>query len=249
MIAVISDIHGNLEALEAVLADVDRHSVERLYCLGDIVGYGPNPKECVDLVSSRCGLSVLGDFESMLWDGPSEGSSEEQRAAVEWTRRQLNNMPTPGTDSDSRWEFLWSLRRSFVEGSFLFAHGSPREPTFEYVFPEDQYNRRKMEALFNCFESYCIVGHTHLPGVFPSVEQFVRPEDCELEFKLKSTKALINVGSVGQPRDGDLRASYVLLDENRVVFRRVDYDIDTTIRKIRGMPKCSRRALALFGGI
>jgi diadenosine tetraphosphatase ApaH/serine/threonine PP2A family protein phosphatase len=235
MIAVISDIHGNLEALEAVLADVDRFPVKQLYCLGDIVGYGPNPSECVDLVSSRCRISVLGDFESMLWDRLPEDSSQGQQSAVEWTRRQLNTMPAAGSTSDSRWEFLWSLRPSFVEGSFLFVHGSPRQPTFEYVFPEDIYNRRKMELLFECFESYCIVGHTHLPGVFPSVDEFVRPEDCSLEFRLTRPKALINVGSVGQPRDGDARACYVLLNEDRVVFRRVDYDVDTTMRKLRGM--------------
>jgi predicted phosphodiesterase len=114
----------------------------------------------------------------------------------------------------------------------MFVHGSPREPTNEYVFPEDIYNYRKMEALFNLVPKYCFQGHTHIPGVFTSKLEFVTPEDCNYEYRLTHEKAMINVGSVGQPRDSDPRACYVILDGDHVIFRRVEYPIDVVANKI-----------------
>jgi predicted phosphodiesterase len=228
MIAIISDIHGNLEALEAVLSDIHACGADDVYCLGDIVGHGPNPCECIDVVATSCSKSILGDCEAMLWDKPPIDSEIFDRI-VQRTRQQL--AAGPGS-SDARWEFLWSLPTSFAEEDILFVHGSPREPTREYVFPEDCYNSRKMDSLFDSFQAVCFTGHTHLPGVFPDLDNFRTPEELGFEYNLGDHKAIVNVGSVGQPRDGDLRACYVLLNDRRVTFRRVEYDMAKMRRKL-----------------
>ena len=111
------------------------------------------------------------------------------------------------------------------EGDFLFVHGSARNPLNEYVFPEDIYNPRKMEKIFQIVDKYCFQGHTHVPGIFTENLQFFSPADLGYTYKLDGKKTLINVGSVGQPRDGDRRACYVLLDKDVVTFRRVEYDV------------------------
>ena len=107
----------------------------------------------------------------------------------------------------------------------------------EYVFPEDIYNQRKMERIFALVEQYCFQGHTHIPGVFSERLSFVSPEEIEFRYELDSEKVLVNVGSVGQPRDGDPRACYVLLDGKTVHYRRVDYDFDKTAEKIYPIPE------------
>ena len=114
----------------------------------------------------------------------------------------------------------------------LFVHGSPRNPLNEYVFPEDIYNVRKIEKLFSLVQGCSFQGHTHVPGVFTERCQFLRPDQLGDGYLLGQEKAMVNVGSVGQPRDGDPRACYVVLEENRVTFRRVDYPIEKTAEKI-----------------
>lgn len=119
------------------------------------------------------------------------------------------------------------------EDDFLFVHGSACNPLDEYVFPEDIYNGRKMHAVFSLVRRYVFQGHTHLPGIFTEDLQFWPPDEIDYTYQLDRRKTLVNVGSVGQPRDGDWRACYALLDGNTVHFRRVEYDIGTTIQKIR----------------
>jgi diadenosine tetraphosphatase ApaH/serine/threonine PP2A family protein phosphatase len=116
-------------------------------------------------------------------------------------------------------------------------HGSPREPTNEYVFPEDVYNQRKMDNLFSRIEKYCFQGHTHIPGVFTSSMEFLTPEDCNYQYRMGDEKLMVNVGSVGQPRDGDTRACYVVLNDNTITFRRVEYPFSNTAEKIYGQPE------------
>ena len=111
-----------------------------------------------------------------------------------------------------RWDFLGELPRQYQEGDFLFVHGSARNPLNEYVFPEDIYNRRKMEKIFALVPKYAFQGHTHVPGVFTEDLRFLSPEDINYEYRLGEQKLMINVGSVGQPPDGDPRAYYVLID-------------------------------------
>ena len=136
--------------------------------------------------------------------------------------------------------FLAGLPRTHQEGDSLFVHGSPRNPLNEYVFPEDIYNQRKMGGIFPLVEKHCFQGHTHVPGVFTESLQddsyhFKSPEEIDYIHKLDARKTMINVGSVGQPRDGDWRACYALLDRDIVLFRRVEYDVDTTVKKIYGI--------------
>lgn len=234
--ALISDIHANLEALQAVLADIRAQGVQEIYCLGDIVGYGPNPCECLDEVMSKCTVTILGNHDQATLFDP-DGFNPVALQAVYWTREQLEHGPGNAAARNKRWDFLGELHRTHTSGNFLFVHGSPREPTNEYVFPEDIYNQRKMDALFGRIERYCFQGHTHLPGVFTTDYRFVSPEECSYQHRLDGQKTMVNVGSVGQPRDGDPRACYVILDEELVIFRRLDYDVEKTRKKIHGIPE------------
>ena len=139
--AIISDIHSNLEAFEAVLADIETQNVDQIYCLGDIIGYGPNPRECIDRVQ-QCDLCILGNHDQGALFDP-EGFSSGAERAIFWTRDQLES----GEDERAigRWNYLSELPRSHMEGDDLFVHGSARNPLNEYVFPEDVYNTRKIE--------------------------------------------------------------------------------------------------------
>jgi diadenosine tetraphosphatase ApaH/serine/threonine PP2A family protein phosphatase len=232
--ALISDIHSNLEALEAVLKDIDQQKIKEIYCLGDIVGYGPNPRECVDLVM-QCKLVLLGNHDQGAMFDP-EGFNPSAERAIFWTRAQLE-APTENREvKERRWEFLAERPRSYKEDGYLYVHGSARNPLNEYVFPEDVYNQRKMERIFALVERYCFQGHTHVPGIFTEDLQFHSPEEIEYCYHLDGRKTLCNIGSVGQPRDGDWRACYVLLDGDTIRYRRVEYDIDTTVEKIYAIP-------------
>jgi predicted phosphodiesterase len=209
--ALISDIHGNLEALEVVLDDIKAQGVSEIFCLGDIIGYGPNPRECIDLVMENCTVTLLGNHDQGAMFDP-DGFNIGAERAIFWTRDQLES-PNDRSNNERRWGFLGELPRSHRTGSFLFVHGSPRNPLSEYIFPEDIYNHRKMERLFQLVGQYCFQGHTHVPGIFTENLQFFSPEEIDLEYTLGDGKLMINVGSVGQPRDGDNRACYVILDD------------------------------------
>ena len=209
--ALISDIHGNLEALEVVLDDIKGQGIEEIFCLGDIIGYGPNPRECIDRVIENCKVTLLGNHDQGAMFDP-DGFNIGAERAIFWTREQLES-PSDRANNEKRWEFLGMLPRSHRQDSFLFVHGSPRNPLSEYIFPEDIYNHRKMERLFQLVEKYCFQGHTHVPGVFTEGYQFYAPEEIDHEYTLGEGKVMINVGSVGQPRDGDPRACYVILED------------------------------------
>lgn len=229
MRAIISDIHGNLEALEAVLADIRGQQISEIYCLGDIIGYGPNPRECIDLVMRNCQITILGNHDQAALFDP-DGFNAGAERAIFWTRHTLETGDPRA--NEQRWEYLGDLPRMRREDEFLFVHGSARNPLNEYVFPEDIYNQRKMERIFGLVDRYCFQGHTHIPGVFTEDYDFRSPEDLDYKLELAQQKVLINVGSVGQPRDGNNRSSYVILDGKTVFFRRVPYDFERTIAKI-----------------
>jgi diadenosine tetraphosphatase ApaH/serine/threonine PP2A family protein phosphatase len=238
--AIISDIHSNFEAFQAVLKDIQGHGVTEIYCLGDVVGYGPNPCECMDLVMA-CKVVLLGNHDQGAMFDP-DGFNGPAERAIFWTREQLESSAESRQAREKRWEFLAERPRTFRENGFLYVHGSARNPLNEYVFPEDIYNQRKMERIFALVEKYCFQGHTHVPGVFTEqvaedVYQFHSPEEIDYTHKLDSRKTLCNVGSVGQPRDGDWRACYVLLDGDVIRYRRVEYDIETTIKKVYAVPE------------
>jgi len=233
--AIISDIHSNLEALQAVLADIKSQNITEVYCLGDVVGYGPNPRECIDLVMD-CKIVLMGNHDQGAMFDP-DGFNASAERAIFWTRQQLELASDPRPLREKRWEFLAERPRSHRENGHLYVHGSARNPLNEYVFPEDIYNQRKMERIFALVDRYCFQGHTHVPGIFTENMQFFSPEDVEHTYKLDGRKTMCNVGSVGQPRDGDWRACYVLFDGERVTFRRVEYDLKITRDKINAIPE------------
>jgi diadenosine tetraphosphatase ApaH/serine/threonine PP2A family protein phosphatase len=226
MKAIISDIHGNLEALQAVLQDAARHGAEEIYCLGDLVGYGPNPCECVDM-AMRWKAVLLGNHEWAALNH-ADGFGPVAERSIVWTRAQLGTGP-----GDSRRQFLAERPQAHKEDGVLYVHASARNPLNEYVFPEDIYNQRKMVRVFALVERYCFQSHTHIPGVFTEDLRFLSPEEVGGIYRLDGRKTLVNVGSVGQPRDGDWRACYVLLEGEVVRFRRVEYDVQAIIQKIR----------------
>jgi len=232
--AIISDIHGNLEALQRVLADIDDRSVDRLVCLGDILGYGPNPVECVDLIIERCEWSLMGNHDFGALYEPTNFNAAAEQAAY-WTRAQFENESDPDRAS-RRWEFLGRLPVRLSWSGFLCVHGSPRRPINEYIFPEDAVNSPvKMQQLFDRVPQHCLVGHTHVPGVFTDEPEFYHAEELEGVYRFRDDeKTIINPGSVGQPRDLDPRASYAIHDDEQgqVEFYRLEYDIDACAEKI-----------------
>jgi diadenosine tetraphosphatase ApaH/serine/threonine PP2A family protein phosphatase len=239
--AIISDIHGNLEALQVVLAHIDTQNVNRSICLGDILGYGPNPVECVDLIAQRCEFSLLGNHDFGALYEPTNFNLAAEQAAY-WTRAQIEAEEDKAAAA-KRWEFLGSLRVRVQFGEFLCVHGTPRRPINEYLFPEDAINSPlKMQQIFDRFDKYCLVGHTHVPGVFTDEPDFYPPDDIEGVYRLNGAeKAIINPGSVGQPRDMDPRASYAILDKaaSTVEFFRLEYDVEATVQKIFAIPELS----------
>ena len=230
--AILSDIHGNLEALNAVLEDIHRQGIAEIYCLGDIVGYGPNPCECLDLVIEHSNICILGDHDKGVLFDP-EGLNSGAERAISWTRSQLENGTGNRGATDARWNFLRALPHVHNDDDWLYVHGSPRNPVNEYVFPEDIYNQKKMDALFGLIARGCFKGHTHVPGVFTENRDFVAPKDTEHVYQFTDERFLVDVGSVGQPRDGDHRACYAVQENSQVTFHRVEYDRDATARKIR----------------
>ncbi len=234
-LAIISDIHGNLEALEAVLADIAAQSVQRIVCLGDVIGYGPNPRECLD-IAMTFDLCILGNHDEAAIFSPDGFSSGAERA-IFWTRSQLEQPTADPELAKRRFDFLMQRPWVFADENRLYVHGTPRQPLSEYLFPDDIHNSRKMERLFQLVPQYCFQGHTHVPGIFTPQGRFLAPRDIGGRWTLHNDKLLINVGSVGQPRDGDGRSCYVVLDGNRLEYRRVPYPLETTISKIHAIPE------------
>ncbi len=231
--AIISDIHSNLEAFEAVLNDIESQGITEIYCLGDLVGYGPNPIECIDMMRKRAKISLLGNHDQATLFDP-EGFNNSAERAIFWTREQLENFQLSG--AEDRWNFLSELPRVHREDDLIYVHGSPRNPLNEYVFQDDIYNERKMERLFGMIPKCSFQGHTHVPGVFTEKREFFSPTDLGGRYTIGSKKVMVNVGSVGQPRDRDPRACYVVLEDLTITYRRVEYPFEKTLEKILAIP-------------
>ncbi len=207
-IAVISDIHGNLAALESVLESIRQEYIDRIICLGDIVGYGANPDECVDLIRERRIPTILGNHdEAAIGRGDISSFNNYAKQAILWTRKHLKRQTL---------NFLSDLTLILREDNLLFAHASPVfSHLWDYIFTPSDAN-----PTFNCFqESVCFIGHTHNPCVFTSTG---------------GERRLINVGSVGQPRDHNPLACWGCFDTVSKEYRlkRVEYDVDLSARKI-----------------
>ncbi len=231
MFALISDIHANLAALEAVLDRIDALGIREVHCLGDLVGYGPEPEACIDLVERRCGFVLKGNHDWGLTGGFHEFNSLA-REALEWTRRRLKPGLVPG-GRRRRWSYLRSLPERVQRDGMLFVHASPRDPIREYVMRTDGLlEPEKLLDLFSRFDGLCFVGHTHWPGWTGEDFQFRRAEGETCEVRLPKGRAIVNAGSVGQPRDGDPRACFLTVDGDLLRWHRVPYDVERTKRGI-----------------
>ncbi len=220
--AIISDIHSNLEALKRVLEEIDRLGVDKTVCLGDIVGYGGNPNECVEVIKERNVESIIGNHDKVAC-GKEEpyNFNPVARAAALWTRKEL----TP----DNR-EFLNNLPDTRFLDDFLMVHGAVSDPDLYIVSSYDAL----MEFRLMKKNSVCFFGHTHVRTCYTLLNDDVRQSfDHELRIE-PDYKYLINPGSVGQPRDRDPRASFLIFDkkEGSVKFIRLEYDIEKAQRKI-----------------
>ncbi|MGD1994169.1 MAG: metallophosphoesterase family protein [Anaerolineae bacterium] len=224
---IVSDIHANLAALEAVLADVG--SFDAVWCLGDLVGYGPDPNECIARIQGLGATTVVGNHDcAALGQLSLDQFNQDARVANAWTREKLT--------ADAR-AYLETLPRRVEKGDCTLVHGSPREPTWEYILDVE-----RASANFEHFDTrICLVGHTHVPGAFIQEEDndrygiIVSPYPGNMPLDEPNSRLIINPGSVGQPRDGDPRASYAILDtaSNTWQQRRIAYPIEETQDRMR----------------
>ncbi len=228
--AILADVHGNLAAFQAVLHDIEeRGGAEEMWCLGDIVGYGPDPSACIALLRKYEHLCVAGNHDwAAIGKVDISDFNPEAAAACLWTGRQLS-------EDDVR--FLDSLPRTLSCGVFTIVHGSPREPIWEYVL-----STQSAQANFRFFDTrYCLIGHSHVPLVFELVGESCLLRELPAELELGENRLIINPGGVGQPRDGDPRAAYAIYDDegDKVYHYRVPYDIEATQKRMveYGLPK------------
>ncbi|MFC2071618.1 metallophosphoesterase family protein [Chloroflexota bacterium] len=227
--AIIGDIHANLAAFTAVLDDIEHlGGVEKVWCLGDVVGYGPDPHECIKLLRQTNHVCVAGNHDwAAIGKVDTAKLNPDAAAACHWTTQQLDSADV---------EYLGNLPLVIEDGDFTLVHGSPREPIWEYMISISLAKEN-----FTCFKSqFCLVGHSHVPMVFNydedgmcSSRQFL----ASVRLALGRDRLIINPGGVGQPRDGDPQASYAIYDsETRLVrLYRVAYDVHSTQDK---MAKC-----------
>ena len=233
-IAIISDIHGNLEALTVVMEEIRRRNLKNICCLGDVIGYGPNPLECLDTVIENCEFTIMGNHDFAIFYEPFNFNTAAENAAY-WTRQQFESDPDR-TRRNRRWRYLGGMQTRMMHERFMAVHGSPRRPINEYIFPDDIYSAsQKIALIFERVSHLCFVGHTHVPGVFVAQPDFYSPDDLNNRYDITEEKAVINVGSVGQPRDHDPRSSFVILHPGHVEFIRLAYDINTTVDKVRSI--------------
>jgi diadenosine tetraphosphatase ApaH/serine/threonine PP2A family protein phosphatase len=233
-VAILTDIHSNLPALEAVLGAIDEAGIERRWCLGDVVGYGGQPDQCAKLVSERCELSLVGNHDLAVTGEISiDVFSASAAAAVEWTRASAK----PAT-----LEFLKSLRPENADQEVGLYHASPRDPVWEYVLAVDQAR----ECIAAQSARVSLIGHSHVAlwfsdGPGPPGGDGGGQAEGGREIEVSSDRWLLNPGSVGQPRDGDPRAAWLELDtdEWKATYHRVEYDIDRAAEAIReaGLPE------------
>ena len=237
-IAVISDVHGNLEALQAVLAHIDALQVEAIYSLGDVVGYGPDPEACLELINHRCRVRLMGNHEyGVLRPGnPQTDFNPRAQRAVDWTRERLRQAGLLES-------FAWQ-KSSHREGPLLFVHGSARNSLNEYVLEHDRRGHSNFDRILASLEQdftdfrICFVGHNHKPFL-ATREGFLHPHEGCHAFQVPEDEVLyVSVGSVGQPRDRDPRACFVTFDGTTLAYHRVAYPFDITAGKIRtcGLP-------------
>ncbi len=236
--AIISDIHGNLEALTSVLAHIRKRQIKDIICLGDVVGYGPRPVECAELVMENCSVSLKGNHDEALIEGVCFFNAVA-REAIEWTRKCFSDANLP--NQQELLEFMTNLPLTYNLDNYSFVHGSPLDPTTDYIFLQDLvFEEKKFNDIFASFDNLLFTGHTHVPCVITESFEAFSLEKLGYKYQKESKKAIINVGSVGQPRDKDPRACYVEVIEDIVFFHRVPYDFNKTCQEILDNPNLDK---------
>lgn len=231
-VLVLSDIHANLTAFEAVLEDA-AGLWDKIWFLGDLIGYGPDPNECTELLCQYDHIALSGNHDwAVLGKLDIATFNAEAKSAITWTREAI---------TEKTFEYLKSLPAMRVEGPFTLAHASPRQPVWEYIL--DPYTAALNFDFFNTV--YCLVGHTHVPVWFEEedVYQVVpRMPEYDRPMQLAENRLIINPGSVGQPRDSDPRAAYALLNTETLTwkYQRVSYDIGQVQTRMRAYDMPSR---------
>ncbi len=232
--AIISDLHSNLESVTAVLEDIKNQGVEEIYCLGDVIGYGPNPNEVLSL-SEKFMFTIIGNHDEAVLSGKGlEDFNPIAAQAVLWTRDEIFH-PTVSQELSARNKrYLQNMKKMVKKETFLFAHGSAIS-NMEYIMSYyDALHTFKNMAKNKI--KVCFIGHTHRPGIFLEGNFRMTPYDAKDFHTIEENKKMIvNVGSVGQSRDYNYKACYVTVDGNRFYYRRVEYDVDKTIKKIYGI--------------
>jgi predicted phosphodiesterase len=231
-IALLSDVHGNLPAFEAVLGDVEEQSVEEVWCLGDLVGYGAQPDDCVQLARDRCDLSLAGNHDLVVTgDIPISDFSSSAAAAARWTQETIG---------EETMAYLKGLQPADPEREPALYHASPRDPVWEYVLSTWQAD----ECIDLMDARVGAVGHSHVALWFrrdDGGKMSGATAEAGAELDLSAGRWLVNPGGVGQPRDGDPRAAWLLLDTSTWTanWRRVEYPIEEAARAIEeaGLPR------------
>lgn len=241
-IAIISDVHSNLEALTSVLKDIRSQRADQIWCLGDVVGYNADPDSCCEIIAKTCSITIMGNHDSAAVGNiePSHFNRVAKEAAM-WTRKVLKR---------SNVKFLKNLKSAVVfNDEVLIVHGAPSDPD-RYIISESSAKTELMYMTKNINKTICFFGHTHYPGAYElSVDGVFSGYRGQGTITLAARASyLINPGSTGQPRDGDTRASYVLFDRDKrvVTWRRIPYDIRSCQEKIfnAGLPSFLAERLA-----
>ncbi len=246
--AVISDIHGNLEALTAVLKDIEQQGADEIVCLGDVVGYGPDPMTCLKIIRKISRWSLCGNHDAAMFMAHAVGFNEGAAKAVAWQRERMQPRFYSLPGKVARWRWLENLPAARTEGNVLYVHASPRDPIMEYVLEKDFQDigfgpSQKAIEIFEKMDWLCFVGHSHRPGIATHEMKWIKPTELDnMTYILpKTEKTLVNIGAVGQPRDRIKDSCYVLYDGDTIRYRRVPYDIETTIKKIEACPALEKR--------
>lgn len=232
MLALISDIHANLEALEAVLRDIATRGCDDIWCMGDVLGYGPDPADCIDLIERNCSVALMGNHDWAVIHSPVRFNRMAARM-IEWTKKWLEINEDSGPRERARWRYIQNLDFVVERAPFFLTHASPKGYLTEYLMPADvAYNPAKFRACFSAVDHHFMGGHTHMPCAITEDLEVTIPDGTAYEYELSEQKTYINPGSVGQPRDGDPRASYVIMDGDSVVWHRIPYPYEKTSEKI-----------------
>jgi len=223
--ALISDVHGNLEALENVLRDIEKQGVEKIHFLGDVVGYGCNPNECIKLIDKHCDIKLLGNHDyAVMGIEQTENFNRIAKVSMDWTIKKIKGKSI---------QILADFEMTATFLDYFLVHASPDAPD-QWAYILDSEGARENFEEFT--QAVCIVGHTHIPTCFvlENNETIAKYTKSSITYN-DEYRYIINIGSVGQPRDNDPRACYLIVDTDagKMFYRRVEYDIEKTQEKMK----------------